>query len=130
MAEFQQVQKSLNTVKNDLKINAGDARKNVQELVASKIAELKRKEKVSYTNTPSLFVYIHLGQLHRTPKHTKLRSTDKLCLSSYHFFLRQTITAYSPMCLLMDGSGVTRTLPKVTEVSCGMYLPSSMPETV
>ncbi|XP_022098489.1 RING finger protein nhl-1-like [Acanthaster planci] len=45
VAEFQQVQKGLNTVKNDLKINAGDARKSVQELVASKIAELKRKEK-------------------------------------------------------------------------------------
>ena len=46
VAEFQQVHKSLNTVKNDLKINASDARKSVQELVASKVAELKRKEKV------------------------------------------------------------------------------------
>ncbi|XP_033641180.1 E3 ubiquitin-protein ligase TRIM71-like [Asterias rubens] len=43
--EFQQVQKGLNTVKNDLKINASDARKSIQELVASKISELRKKEK-------------------------------------------------------------------------------------
>ena len=47
VAEFQQVQKGLNTVKNDLKINASDARKSIQELVASKINELKKKEKVT-----------------------------------------------------------------------------------
>ena len=47
--EFQQVQKGLNTVKNDLKINASDARKSIQELVASKISELRKKEKVKKT---------------------------------------------------------------------------------